>query len=123
MLVLFYSHRTVPDPASGYRVGSVRSRQLLAFWFLLRCSRLELRKPSSIEKRPFRRGSCRPFSTFPVSADDNGLSGGFLASGLCIQKFRSRRLNFGTELTSRRGNSVCVDACVEHRPDVIWRSS
>src|SRR6266404_2399526 len=62
----------------------------------------ELRKPSSIENRPFLGDSCRPFSTFPVSADNNGLSGGFLASGLCIQKFRSWRLNFGWQLTSRR---------------------
>src|SRR5467141_920030 len=36
-------------------------------------------------------GICRLFSTFPVSADNTGLSGGFLASGLCFQKFRSRR--------------------------------
>src|SRR5258708_31847385 len=36
----------------------------------------------------------RLFSTFPVSADKNGLSGGFWASGLCIQKFRSRRQGF-----------------------------
>src|SRR2546430_11837342 len=45
----------------------------------------EPRKPSSIEKRPFLRGSCRLFSTFPVSADNNGLSGRFLASSLCTQ--------------------------------------
>src|ERR1035437_6252677 len=56
------------------------------------------RKPSSIEKRPFLRGSCPLFSTFPVSADNNGLSGEFLASSLRIQKFRSWRLDFGTEL-------------------------
>ena len=62
----------------------------------------EPRKPSSIEKGPFLRGSCRPFSTFPVSADQKGLSGGFLTSRLCIQKFRSWHLDFGTELTSRR---------------------
>ena len=57
----------------------------------------ELRKPSPIRNRPFLRGSGCLFSTFPVSGDNKGLSGGFLASGLCIQKFRSRRLNFGTE--------------------------
>src|SRR5260370_36152355 len=31
------------------------------------------------------------FQRSRVSADKNGLSGGFWASGLCIQKFRSRR--------------------------------
>jgi hypothetical protein len=56
------------------------------------------RKPWSVEKGPFLRGSCCLFLTIPVSADNNGLSGGFLASGLCVQNFRSRRLNFGTEL-------------------------
>src|SRR6202171_1995382 len=56
----------------------------------------ELRKPSSIEKRPFLRVFLTPIFEFPVSADNNGLSGGFLASGLCIQKFRSRRLEFRT---------------------------
>ena len=54
----------------------------------------EPRKPSSIEKRPFLRGSCHLFSTFPVSTDNNGLSGEFLASSLCIQKFRSPRPRF-----------------------------
>src|SRR6266404_5748251 len=54
----------------------------------------EPRKPSSIEKRPFRRGSCRLFSTFPGLCRHNGLSGGFFGSGLCIQKFRSWRLDF-----------------------------
>jgi hypothetical protein len=58
------------------------------------------RKPPSIKKRPFLRGSRRLFSTFPVSADINGLSGWFLASGLCIQKFRSRRLNYRTDQTA-----------------------
>src|ERR1019366_6030538 len=53
----------------------------------------EPRKPSSIEKTPFLRGSRHLFSTFPVSGDISCLTGGFLASGLCIQKFRSRRLN------------------------------
>src|ERR1700675_2366315 len=48
------------------------------------------------EKRPFLRGSCHLFSTFPVSADNYGLSGGFSASSLCIQKFRSWRLEFRT---------------------------
>ena len=46
------------------------------------------------KRGPFLRGSCRLFSMFPVSADKNGLSGGFWASGLCIQKFRSRRQGF-----------------------------
>jgi hypothetical protein len=59
------------------------------------------------EKQAVSAGSCRPFSTLPVPADNNGLSGGLLASGLCIQKFRSWRLNFGTELTSRRAGIVC----------------
>ena len=54
----------------------------------------EPRKPSSIEKRPFRRGSCRLFSTFPGLCRHDGLSGGFFGSGLCIQKFRSWRLDF-----------------------------
>jgi hypothetical protein len=36
------------------------------------------RKPSSMRNRPFLRGSRRPFSTFPVSADNNGLSGRLL---------------------------------------------
>src|ERR1700737_1969426 len=48
--------------------------------------------------RPFLRGSCPPVFSVPVSADNNGLSGGFLASRLCIQKFRSRRLNFRTAI-------------------------
>jgi len=65
------------------------------------------RKPSSIEKRPFPRGSCHLFSTFPVSADNNGLSGGFLAFGLCSQKFRSWRLRFEAELTRPRSAIVC----------------
>src|SRR5260221_13689533 len=46
---------------------------------------------------PFLRGFLTPIFEFPVSTDNNGRSGGFLASGLCIQKFRSPRLNFGTE--------------------------
>ena len=54
----------------------------------------EPRKPSSIEKGPFRRGSCRLFSTFPGLCRHDGLSGGFFGSGLCIQKFRSWRLDF-----------------------------
>jgi hypothetical protein len=57
----------------------------------------ELRKLSSIRNRPFLRGFLSPIFKFPVSADINGLSGGFLASRLCIQKFRSRRPNFGTK--------------------------
>src|SRR5258708_2752346 len=54
----------------------------------------ELRKPSPIEKRPFLRGFLTPIFEFPVSADNNHRSGGFLASGLCVQKFRSRRHRF-----------------------------
>src|SRR5260370_3482223 len=61
----------------------------------------EPRKPSSIEKRPFLRGSCRLFSTFPVSADNNGLSGGFSTSSLCTQKFRSRRQGFREPVGNR----------------------
>jgi hypothetical protein len=52
------------------------------------------------------------FSTFPVSADNNGLSGGFLASSLCIEKFRSRRMNFETELTSRRSKGHGLHRCL-----------
>ena len=36
----------------------------------------------------------RPCSAFSVSEDIRSLSGLFLAPGLCIQKFRSRRLRF-----------------------------
>jgi hypothetical protein len=64
-------------------------------------SRRSMRTSSSLRpdlvfdtRRPFLRGSCRLFSTFPVSGDNYGLSGGFLASGLCIQKFRSWQLDF-----------------------------
>src|SRR6202048_1184507 len=62
----------------------------------------QLRKPSSSEKRPFLRVFLTPIFEFPVSADNNGLSGGFLASGLCIQKFRSPRLNLGLQQTTQR---------------------
>jgi hypothetical protein len=58
------------------------------------------------QKEAVSAGSCRLFSTFPVSADNNGRWGGFLPSSLCIQKFRSRRLNFGRQLTSRRWEIV-----------------
>src|ERR1700736_2067032 len=54
----------------------------------------ELRKPSLIRNRPFLRGFLTPIFELPVSADNNGRSGGFLASGLCVQKFRSRRHRF-----------------------------
>ena len=67
----------------------------------------EPQKPSSIETGPFLRGSCRLFSAIPVSADINGLSGGFLASSLRTQKFRSRRLNFGDRTDQpARGNRL-----------------
>jgi hypothetical protein len=49
---------------------------------------------TSTAKRSFLRGFLTPIFKFPVSADIDGLLGGFLASGLCIQKFRSRRLDF-----------------------------
>ena len=51
--------------------------------------------------------SAGSFSAFPVSTDNNGLSGEFMASSLRIQKFRSWRLDFGTELTSRRSGIAC----------------
>src|ERR1700736_4251753 len=54
----------------------------------------ELRKPSPIRNRPFLRGFLTPIFEFPVSADITGRSGGFSASGLCVQKFRSRRHGF-----------------------------
>src|SRR5258708_7875952 len=41
----------------------------------------ELRKPSPIRNRPFLRGFLAPIFEFPVSADNNRRSGGFLASG------------------------------------------
>jgi hypothetical protein len=68
---------------------------------------------------PFLRGFLTPIFEFPVSADNNGRSGGFLASGLCIQKFRSRRLDFGTELTSRGSGVVCREARFEPRPNLL----
>ena len=39
-------------------------------------------------------GISSPISTFSVSAENNRLSAGFLAFGLCTQKFRSWRLEF-----------------------------
>jgi hypothetical protein len=62
--------------------------------FVSDCALPELRKPPSIGNRPFLRGFLTPIFKFPVSADIDGLLGGFLASGLCMQKFRSRRLDF-----------------------------
>jgi len=52
----------------------------------------EPRKPSSIEKRPFLRGFSSTVFKFPVSAGITVSRVDFLASSLCIQKFRSRRL-------------------------------
>ena len=52
------------------------------------------RKLSLIEKRPFLRGSYHLFSAFRVSAANSGLSAGFWPPSLCIQKFRSWRLEF-----------------------------
>jgi len=60
-----------------------------------------------------------PIFNVPVSADNNGRSGGFLASGLCIQKFRSRRLNFGRQRTSWRSGIVCREASFERRPNLL----
>src|SRR5258706_15732293 len=98
----FAAENSVPDSSFGDLVRSLRGEQPVWSRSTPPPSLPEPRKPSSIEKRPFLRGSCRLFSTFPVSADNNGLSGGFLASGLCIQKFRSWRLKIGWQLTSRR---------------------
>jgi hypothetical protein len=50
--------------------------------------------PSSIEKRPFLGGSCRPISAFLVSAKKRRFLEWILADSLCIQKFRSCRANF-----------------------------
>jgi hypothetical protein len=60
------------------------------------------RKPSSIGNRPFLRGSCHLFSTFPVSAENNGLSGGFLPPVSASKNSVPRELNLGRQLTSRR---------------------
>jgi hypothetical protein len=50
----------------------------------------------------------RLFSAFPVSGDNNGLSGGFLASSLCIQKLHSWRLDFGRQIASTLCSCVVV---------------
>ena len=56
------------------------------------------------------------FSAFSVSAYNNGLTGEFLASSLRIQKFRSWRLDLGTEPTP--GNRL-LSASFEQRPDLL----
>jgi hypothetical protein len=58
-------------------------------------------------KRAVSAGFLSPIFKFPVSADNYRLSGGFLASSLRIQKFRSWRLIFGREQTSRRSGIIC----------------
>src|SRR5260370_2490857 len=121
MLVLLYSFRSVPVSTFGDLVRSLRGGQPVWSRSSPPSSLPELRKPSSIEKRPFRRGSCRPFLTFPVSADDNGISGGFFASRLCIQKIHSQPLNFTTELNSLTGDSVSCEAHVRKPPELNAR--
>src|SRR5258708_39202827 len=68
----------------------------------------ELRKPSPIRNRPFLRGFLTPIFEFPVSADNNRRSGGFLASGLCVQKFRSRRHRFERHKADEKQASTSV---------------
>jgi hypothetical protein len=46
------------------------------------------------QKQAVSAGILDAYFEFPVSADNNRRSGGFLASGLCVQKFRSRRYRF-----------------------------
>jgi hypothetical protein len=88
------AENSVPDSSFGDLVRSLRGGQPVWSRSSPPPSLPEPRKPSSIEKRPFRRGSCRLFSTFPGLCRHDGLSGGFFGSGLCIQKFRSWRLDF-----------------------------
>src|SRR6266436_6351093 len=88
------AENSVPDSTFGDLVRSLRGGQPVWSRSSPPSSLPELRKPSSIEKGPFLRGSCHLFSTFPVSGENYGRSGGFLASSLCIQKFRSWRLEF-----------------------------
>src|SRR5260370_20523590 len=96
--VTFAAENSVPDSSFGDLVRSLRGEQPVWSRSSPPSSPSEPRKLSSIKKGPFLRGFLTPIFKFPVSADNNGLSDGFSASSLRIQKFRSRRLNFGRHL-------------------------
>src|SRR6266478_3998059 len=76
------AENSVPDSTFGDLVRSLRGGQPVWSRSSPPPSLPELRKLSSIRNRPFLRGFLSPIFKFPVSADINGLSGGFLASRL-----------------------------------------
>jgi len=74
---------------------------------------LNRRLPRRLQRGRFCGDIRHSHCTFSVSTDVGGLPSRFLASGLRIQKFRSRRLNFVRELPGSRSCGI--------RPIPAWR--
>jgi hypothetical protein len=73
-------------------------------------------------KEPFLRGFLTSIFKFPVSADIDGLLGGFLACGLCIQKFRSRRLDCDYYKRDRVVRSCFLAPCIGVHSAIISKT-